>query len=223
MRAKHMKGPDRRDQILDAAGSTFARMGYQKASIAAICKEAGIARGTLYQYFRDKHDLFRAVLRSYLDRLRQYMVPLELTPGEFERINLDEVRRFLDLRLRLIFHAVNQDSRMFKVFFLDATSLQTDSWDLVEELDRGFVNLISTELATMMNAGLVNRTEPSVAANLIFGGLMKICFDLVVMREPGDLDRLAADATEFLLKGLVGALPARGAGAAGTAGTEPAS
>lgn len=47
----------KRGQILGAAASVFAARGYEGATIAAICREAGIGSGTLFHYFPDKRSL----------------------------------------------------------------------------------------------------------------------------------------------------------------------
>ncbi len=60
-------------QILDGAITVFARSGYHKSSIAAIAREAGLAAGTIYLYFRQKEDLIIALFQRYLgDYLDEY-------------------------------------------------------------------------------------------------------------------------------------------------------
>ena len=57
----------RRTQILDAAAKVFADKGFHPATIKDIAKEAGIADGTIYIYFKNKP----AVLLGILDRMTQ--------------------------------------------------------------------------------------------------------------------------------------------------------
>ena len=47
----------RRNQILDAAAVVFAEKGFHGATTKDIAGEAGIAEGTIYNYFESKHDL----------------------------------------------------------------------------------------------------------------------------------------------------------------------
>lgn len=42
---------------------------FNEASINQIIKEAGIPRGSFYMYFQDKEDLFRYLLKGYVDQL----------------------------------------------------------------------------------------------------------------------------------------------------------
>src|SRR4051794_13310620 len=58
-----------RRAILDAAEETFAREGYDAASLARIGEAAGVSRGTPSYFFGSKEELYRAVLeRMYADR-----------------------------------------------------------------------------------------------------------------------------------------------------------
>lgn len=48
----------RREAILNAAEKVFAADGYAAATVDAVAEEAGIAKGSIYNYFPSKHDLF---------------------------------------------------------------------------------------------------------------------------------------------------------------------
>lgn len=54
--------PVKREQILDGALSVFMQMGFDAASMNDITREAGVSKGTLYVYFKNKEDLFAAII-----------------------------------------------------------------------------------------------------------------------------------------------------------------
>ena len=54
----------RRQQIIDAAFKVFSEKGFATATTAKIAKEAGIAEGTIYNYFPSKRELFIAVIKN---------------------------------------------------------------------------------------------------------------------------------------------------------------
>jgi len=58
----------RQEQILGAAFKVFAAQGYEAARLDEVAERAGVAKGTIYLYFRDKKQLFRAVVRSLLKK-----------------------------------------------------------------------------------------------------------------------------------------------------------
>jgi AcrR family transcriptional regulator len=67
------KRGDRRDAILDVAHDCFVAEGYGATSMSSIAARLGGSKGTLYNYFRSKEELFDAVLRRSCDRLQDDM------------------------------------------------------------------------------------------------------------------------------------------------------
>ena len=58
------RSEDRPGEICAAALEVFAEKGFAAAKLDEIAKRAGVSKGTLYLYFQDKADLFRAVIRD---------------------------------------------------------------------------------------------------------------------------------------------------------------
>src|SRR5262245_59254049 len=52
---------DKRDAILKAATGVFARRGFFQSQVADVAREAGVAAGTVYLYFRSKDDLLVSI------------------------------------------------------------------------------------------------------------------------------------------------------------------
>ena len=52
----------KRRQIIEGARSVFMAVGYDAASMGEIAKAAGLSKGTLYVYFKDKDELFEAIV-----------------------------------------------------------------------------------------------------------------------------------------------------------------
>ena len=72
----------RRDQILEAAAEVFGAAGYHAANVADIIAKAGVARGTFYQYFESKRQLFDELLDDLLERVREAIVDVNLADPE---------------------------------------------------------------------------------------------------------------------------------------------
>jgi len=62
---------EKRRRILQAASREFAEKGYSKASVNAIVKATGIAKGSLYQYFHGKEQLFLYLFEDFLAHVKQ--------------------------------------------------------------------------------------------------------------------------------------------------------
>jgi len=66
---RQARGQRRIDQLLDAADTVFAQIGYERATTNAICAQAGVSPGTLYQFFANKQAIAEALAARYLERL----------------------------------------------------------------------------------------------------------------------------------------------------------
>lgn len=64
----------RREQLLEAAARLFAQKGYHATRVAEIAEAAGIAKGTLYEYFPTKEELFYALLDSWLGQFESELL-----------------------------------------------------------------------------------------------------------------------------------------------------
>jgi AcrR family transcriptional regulator len=75
---EHVK---RRGEILIAAREVFARRGYQAATLDEIAQKAAFAKGTLYNYFRSKQDLFEHIMEILLEEMHLLAASVSRDPG----------------------------------------------------------------------------------------------------------------------------------------------
>jgi TetR/AcrR family acrAB operon transcriptional repressor len=81
---------DTRERILLQASRVFARKGYQQAKLDEIAREAGLTKGAIYWHFRNKSDLFCALLE---ERMRRNTAPLSTELNEALQLKDDNSRR----------------------------------------------------------------------------------------------------------------------------------
>lgn len=72
---------DRVEAILRASVPVFASLGYRRASMSKIAAAAGVSRPALYQYFRDRSDLFAAAFRLLLEESTDAALDALEVPG----------------------------------------------------------------------------------------------------------------------------------------------
>jgi AcrR family transcriptional regulator len=65
--------PARRAAIVDAAEAEFSAHGFSGGSLNVIARRAGVAKGSLFQYFADKRDLYAFIADVASQRVRAYM------------------------------------------------------------------------------------------------------------------------------------------------------
>ncbi len=62
-----------KDRITEAALQVFARNGYHDATMDDIAERLGVSKGALYQYFKSKEDLYRAILEVRFRKLTEML------------------------------------------------------------------------------------------------------------------------------------------------------
>ena len=85
---------EKRKLIEEAAFNEFAEHGFDNASINRIVKRADIAKGSFYQYFEDKGDLYKHILTRIGEEKLAYITPALQNPAELDFFSfLEEIYR----------------------------------------------------------------------------------------------------------------------------------
>jgi len=93
------KDPTKADAIIRAAIHIFARDGLERGKIADIAKEAGIGKGTVYEYFNSKDEIFHAIVDTIMGDMlsaAEKLYSMDLSPT-------DKLRTFMRMNTEIIF------------------------------------------------------------------------------------------------------------------------
>jgi AcrR family transcriptional regulator len=194
----YMRAPARQEQILECAKKVFAERGFHAANISHICAEAGIGRGTLYQYFGNKKAVFAAILRETLGRvqalMREQSLPQMPAPSRLRRA---EVVAWSARRLREILAVVFEDDRVLRIVLREAVGLDVDIETLLGEIDDGLIGIVEASLVAAQQAGIVRPLDARITAALMVGGVEKAALTALRSGAPVDLDALATEAARL--------------------------
>ena len=87
---------EKRNRFLEAAWEEFTSVPFEEASINKIVRRARIPRGSFYQYFSDKEDLFFYIQKSMLGHfMAEYIRVLDRYDGEMFQVQVDCFDRVL--------------------------------------------------------------------------------------------------------------------------------
>ncbi len=67
---------EKKQRIAEAALGVFSRQGYVAASMQEISEAAGVGKGTLYEYFESKADVFIAATQAWIDQISRRLTAL---------------------------------------------------------------------------------------------------------------------------------------------------
>lgn len=86
---------EKKEKIIESGFELICEKGYYNTNTAEIAKNAGVSTGIIYQYFKDKHDIFIEALKKFADNIFYPMLDIPLK--NFYKNNLNEiVRKMID-------------------------------------------------------------------------------------------------------------------------------
>lgn len=186
----------KRKRILLAATDLFVRLGYRRTSVDEIARKAGVAKGTVYLYYRNKAEIvYHAIAlekRAHLERLTGPFVDATLSPLErlqgFIAIALIMSRELpltasltqgdheFELAVQELDESVvrNANERQLQVLFelLDAATGETWSSEQLEQRGRLLIDLLlALATSSRLNTGTMSWDEyaHSMAAIIVNG------------------------------------------------------
>lgn len=185
----------RRTQIIDAARESFARRGMGGTTVDGIARSAGVAKGTVYLYYRSKEDILKQVLDDDLRALQENTVPGITAPGSIE----EKIRRFLvgaltffdqrrDFFEQCMFEMGAEVRKKAVQKFEVAFTAQVDGW--------------RRALAAAQRAGLIGPIDIDTAALMIVALSSGLAKQRLRGWARGPIDAIANEASRTLWKGL---------------------
>ena len=167
---------DKRERILDAAEQIFARHGFFAAKVSDVAKEAGVADGTIYLYFKSKDDLLISLFER---RMQQLNTALKAAiAGKPPR---EQLRAFIRTYIQLC--ASEPAATEVLTIELRQSSKFMKEYDNPEFVD--FLRTLGGIIASAQDAGELDTSiPPHVAARMIFGVLDELALAWVLARAP---------------------------------------
>jgi len=82
---------EKKEKIIQSGFELICKKGYYNTNTAEIAKNASVSTGIVYQYFKDKHDIFIEALKKYADNIFYPMLNIPLK--EFDKNDLNKIVR----------------------------------------------------------------------------------------------------------------------------------
>lgn len=189
-----MRDPDKPQAIIDAAVRVFARNGYYQSRVSDIAREAGIASGTIYLYFRTKDEilvtLFREKMAQWVERVRQEIAR--------EPDAISKLRRLIALHFESLesdpdlAEVVQVELRQGHKFFRGASAQEVSA----------YFGLIASVLDEGIAAGQLRGDLPvRTATRMLFGALDQLATSWVLGKRRVPLTQAAGEVAAIFLQG----------------------
>ena len=188
-------GGDKREAILRAAITVFAHNGYFNSKVADIAREAGVADGTVYLYFKSKEEILHSIFdRSVDEALAAAREQIKLINDPREKLRqialLHLERLGADRDLAVVFQVELRGSTKFMEEFSAAGFAE-------------YLTLIRTTFEEGQQAG-VFRTDlnSNVVAKIVFGALDEMATNWILSKRRYKLAPMADQVLDIVLNGV---------------------
>jgi TetR/AcrR family fatty acid metabolism transcriptional regulator len=190
-----MRESDKSQQIVDAAIRVFARNGYYNSRVSDIAREAGIASGTIYLYFKTKEDIlvtcFREKMAAWVAHARREIA------GAGDPVA--RLRRLVSLHFSLLesdpalAELVQVELRQGQKFFRGASAHEVSA----------YFELIGSVLQDGIAAGQLRPDLPvKLATKILFGAMDQVATSWVLGKRAYRLGDAAEPVATIFLRGV---------------------
>lgn len=196
---------DKRAVILEAALMTFVKRGYPETKVAEIASGAGVAEGTLYNYFSSKEDLLLALFDEKWGGI------IDEIKGKIGRLN--DPNKKLKAIFSLVVRMFKKNRQLAELFMVDIkqSSIFLNNYTINRIVE--FLDLIEDVLEEGKRKGVYRKDlDTRVAKMIIFGAAQGILLSWVLSESTAvknqmfkfSLYRAAKTLKDIFKSGLVG-------------------
>lgn len=189
------KSGDKYQRILGAAIKVFAKQGFFQSTVSQIAKEAGVADGTIYLYFKNKDDIlvqfFNFKAKQVFDRFRQEVDGADNAVGGLRSL----VRRHLS--------EFQQDRDMARVF--QAMSHQNDPMvqEKMKNIRKMYLDLVAEIMARGQDEGTLREDfNPDLVKRFILGAVETAINMWLYSGGKYDLAAMADPLVDLMIRGI---------------------
>ncbi|GAK12519.1 TetR/AcrR family transcriptional regulator [Geomicrobium sp. JCM 19039] len=188
------KNSEKYHLIIDAAVRVIAKHGYHHAQVSKIAKEAGVADGTIYLYFKNKEDilisLFRLKMGTFISTIEERLKSCKTA---------DEKLRYL------VEKHLAQLSDQPDLAVVTQLELRQSARELrlkINDVLKGYVHVMENVIDEGKEEGIFqDQLDTKLARQMLFGTLDEIVTNWVMKEGKYDLSELAPSTYRMLLAG----------------------
>ncbi len=185
--------PVRRAQLLRAARKVFRAKGYDGATVSEIVREAGVAQGTFYLYFRSKRDAAVSLRDGLMETMAQAVATAVESRTSFE----DQ----LESLIAAGFKVARRNTDLFKLAFIGADETHPEMHSESPE-HVSILRVTTGFFRDAVDAGEMEAMDPEIAARLAIGLLQHAMIEAFAFGEGEESDRLEQGVSVLLLNAL---------------------
>lgn len=187
---------DKRQKIIDAAICVFSKQGFYNSTVADVAREADVADGTIYLYFKSKDDLLISIFEHSIDFFIQ-TAREELVQTDDP---IDKLKKFINLHLKLVQR--NQDHA--QVIQIELRQSSKFMKEYANEKFFEYLGIVQSILEDGQRKGCFHQgLDPVILKRAIFGAVDEMALEWVLMkRKRYTMEEAANQLCRLFIEGL---------------------
>jgi TetR/AcrR family fatty acid metabolism transcriptional regulator len=188
---------DKRERIREAAIKVFSEKGFYEARADEIAQTAGVAVGTIYNYFKNKEAILLDIFATELAERKRFYE--ELRRGGLPA--LEQIHRILERHFTLI----RRHRKLMQVLLQERFKPGSELRNELAQLYREIVAYVEELIREGIKEGWVRRCNPKIIAHALFGAVESAigCGMIYSQHEAEEILRQAPqELAEFIWKGI---------------------
>ena len=159
---KRMKADQRRQEIIRAATEVFARNGFGGSTTREIAENAGISEAMIYSHFRNKEDLYTAIIDERLQESEPLYYPLDAMR------NKDDPRVFVTIVSNYL-RRHSEDTTFFRLLLFSSLEGHELASMFVAGPVRKFFEFLSDYIRERIDEGVLKPINPEITSRCLLG------------------------------------------------------
>ena len=177
---KKIDHEERKETILKTALAVFAEVGYKEANLSLIAERCGISRPTIYQYFKDKDEIYYYAVKLVTGRLFY-----ELSSIAFAEDDGDEIERIIKICTLIMDHAIASEAELTRLMevMLHQKEFNKDFSQIIYKRTAKLTILFKRLLARgMKNGRIKSEFNQDLVTKHIFTLMESFCFQIAFFK-----------------------------------------
>lgn len=185
----------KREAIIEAAARVFASKGFHSARVEEIAREADVGKGTVYEYFESKEDLFKKMIDHISGKHIKFLVSdlrnMKTVSEQIERIILEHL------------YFMQEHKKTARLILSDHFTLSEEmrKWLVVKRDEK--IHFIKDLIAKGVQSGEFRAgIDSNTAAHVVFGATAAVGGLVATSSENKDIETVARELLRIILEGL---------------------
>jgi TetR/AcrR family fatty acid metabolism transcriptional regulator len=192
-----MKDENKHQKILHAAIKVFSEKGFYNSRVSEIAKEADVADGTIYLYFKNKDDILISLFEEEFGKFVQNM---QVELGK-EKDPLQKIKRFAITHLSL----VTKHPHLGEVMGVEVRQSTKFMKEYVNKPFIEYLNIIRSVVLEGQEKGLLRKDlTPGVMKRAFFGALDEMArYWVLSTKKKHSIDQAAIQISDVFIRGMM--------------------